>query len=57
VAPHRSLLARLRPPQSTEDLAATAKLWTPDGLATSIYTALGLPPTGVLTMPLNWHLG
>jgi protease-4 len=56
VAPHRSLLARLRAPQSTEDLAATARLWTSDGLAASIYTALGLPPTGVLTMPLNWHI-
>ncbi|HEY0474929.1 MAG TPA: signal peptide peptidase SppA, partial [Kribbella sp.] len=57
VAPHRSLLSRLRPPQSTEDLAATAaSTWTTDGLAASIYTRLGLPPAGVLTMPLNWHI-
>ncbi|WP_020386450.1 signal peptide peptidase SppA [Kribbella catacumbae] len=56
VAPHRSLLDRLRPPESTEDLAATAKAWTADGLTSTLYTALGLPPTGVLTMPLNWRI-
>jgi protease-4 len=57
VAPHRSLLSRLRPPQSTEDLATTAAgTWTTDGLAASIYTRLGLPPAGVLAMPLNWHI-
>jgi protease IV len=55
-APHRSLLDRLRPPESTEDLAATAKSWTADGLTSAIYAALGLPPTGVLTMPLSWRL-
>lgn len=55
-APHRSLLDRLRPPESTEDLAATAKAWTADGLTSTIYTALGLPPNGVLTMPLNWRI-
>jgi protease-4 len=55
-APHRSLLDRLRPPETTEDLAATAKAWTADGLTSTIYTALGLPPTGVLTMPLNWRI-
>ena len=55
-APHRSLLDRLRPPESTEDLAATAKAWTADGLTSAIYAALGLPPSGVLTMPLNWRL-
>ncbi len=55
-APHRSFLDRLRPPETTEDLAATAKSWTADGLTSSIYSALGLPPTGVLTMPVTWRL-
>ncbi|GAA1550988.1 signal peptide peptidase SppA [Kribbella sancticallisti] len=54
--PHRSMLDRLRPPESTEDLAATAKAWTADGLTSTIYAALGLPPTGVLTMPISWRL-
>ena len=57
-APHRSLLARLRPPESSEDLAVTAKAWLPDpdGIAASIYAALGLPPTGALTMPMSWRM-
>jgi protease IV len=55
-APHRTLLDRLRPPESTDDLAATAKSWTADGLTSTIYTALGLPPTGLLTMPMTWRL-
>lgn len=55
-APHRSFLDRLRPPETTEDLAATAKSWTTDGLTSTLYAALGLPPTGVLTMPLTWRL-
>ncbi|NEA34675.1 signal peptide peptidase SppA [Streptomyces sp. SID13031] len=55
-APHRSFLERLRPPESTEDLAATAKSWTADGITSTIYAALGLPPTGVLTMPMDWRL-
>jgi protease-4 len=55
-APHRTLLDRLRPPESTDDLAATARSWTADGLTSTIYTALGLPPTGVLTMPMTWRL-
>lgn len=60
VAPHRSLLDRLRPPESTEDLAATSRTWLTDDpastLHTALYTALGLPPTGPLTMPLTWRL-
>jgi protease-4 len=57
-APHRSLLDRIRPPQSTDDLAGTATTWIPgaDGIAASVYAALGLPPSGVLTMPLSWRL-
>jgi protease IV len=55
-APHRTLLDRLRPPESTEDLAATAKAWSADGLTSTIYAALGLPPTGVLTMPMSWRI-
>ncbi|MGC4939766.1 signal peptide peptidase SppA [Kribbella sp. DT2] len=54
--PNRSFVDRLRPPTSTEDLAVTAQPLTLDGLATSVYTALGLPPYGVLTMPLNWSV-
>jgi protease-4 len=56
-APHRNLLDRLRPPTTTEDLAATVKSsFTTDGLTTAVYTALGLPPTGVLSMPTSWHI-
>jgi protease-4 len=54
-APHRNFLDRLRPPESTEDLAATAKSWSSDGLTSAVYAALGLPPTGVLTMPMGWQ--
>ncbi|ADB34059.1 signal peptide peptidase SppA, 36K type [Kribbella flavida DSM 17836] len=56
-APHRTFLDRLRPPTSTDDLAATTQPLTVDGLTTSLYAALGLPPTGALTMPLNWTIG
>lgn len=57
-APHRSFLERLKPPESTEDLAVSASAWLPDadGLAASVYAALGLPPGGALTMPLSWRL-
>jgi protease-4 len=57
-APHRSLLDRIRPPESTEDLAMSAARWLPDadGLAASVYAVLGLPPVGVLTMPMSWRL-
>jgi protease-4 len=58
VAPHRSLLDRIKPPESTEDLAMSAARWLPDadGLSASVYAALGLPPVGVLTMPMSWRL-
>jgi protease-4 len=56
-APSRSFLDRLRPPTSTEDLAVRAQPLTVDGFATSLYAALGLPATGVLSMPLNWRVG
>lgn len=56
-APQRNFLDRLRPPESTEDLAAQAKTVSlTDGLTSAVYTALGLPPTGVLTMPMTWRL-
>ncbi|MFI6830336.1 MULTISPECIES: signal peptide peptidase SppA [unclassified Kribbella] len=55
--PHRNLLERLRPPTTTDDLAVTAQPLTLDGLTTSLYSALGLPPAGLLRMPLNWQLG
>lgn len=54
--PHRSLLDRLRPPETTEDLAATTRAWHTRDLESTLYAALGLPPTGPLTMPLNWRL-
>ena len=56
--PHRNLIDRLKPPQSTDDIAVRAAAWLPDadGLATSVYAALGLPPLGILTMPITWRL-
>jgi protease-4 len=54
--PHRNLLDQLRAPRTTDDLAVTTQPLTLDGVANSIYTALGLPPTGLLTMPLSWQL-
>jgi protease-4 len=54
--PHRNLLDHLRAPVTTDDLAVTAQPLTLDGLTTGLYTALGLPPEGVLRMPLNWQL-
>lgn len=58
---HRSAPAQLpgpaEAPESTEDLAAQAKTVSlTDGLTSAVYTALGLPPTGVLTMPMTWRL-
>jgi len=55
--PHRNLLDQLRAPTTTDDLAVKTQLLTLDGLTTGIYAALGLPPEGVLRMPLNWQLG
>ncbi|MEV0289094.1 signal peptide peptidase SppA [Kribbella sp. NPDC050820] len=54
--PHRNLLDHLRAPTTTDDLAVRAQALTLDGLATGIYSALGLPPEGLLRMPLNWQL-
>jgi protease IV len=55
--PHRNLLDQLRAPKTTDDLAVTTQPLTLDGITSSVYTALGLPPTGLLTMPLSWQLG
>ncbi len=55
--PHRNLLDQLRAPTTTDDLAVKAQPLTLDGLTTGIYAALGLPPEGLLRMPLNWQLG
>jgi protease-4 len=52
--PHRTVLDRLKPPESTDDIAVRSAPLSADGLAASVYTALGLPPLGVLTMPLTW---
>ncbi|MFF1822614.1 signal peptide peptidase SppA [Kribbella sp. NPDC058245] len=54
--PHRNLLDQLRAPTTTDDLAVTAQPLTLDGLASGVYSALGLPPAGLLRMPLNWQL-
>ncbi|GAB2666741.1 signal peptide peptidase SppA [Kribbella swartbergensis] len=54
--PHRNFLDQLRAPTTTDDLAVRAQPLTLDGLTTGIYTALGLPPEGLLRMPLNWQL-
>ncbi|WP_405068171.1 signal peptide peptidase SppA [Kribbella sp. NBC_01510] len=54
--PHRNLLDQLRAPRTTDDLAVTTQPLTLDGVTSSIYAALGLPPTGLLTMPLSWQL-
>lgn len=54
--PHRTVLDRLKPPESTDDLAITTAIPTVDGLASWAYTALGLPPLGVLTMPVTYTL-
>ncbi|GAA0601374.1 signal peptide peptidase SppA [Kribbella sandramycini] len=55
--PHRNLLDQLRPPTTTDDLAVTSQPLTLDGLTSGLYSALGLPPAGLLRMPLNWQLG
>lgn len=56
--PHKSFVDQLKPPNSTEDLAVRTQAWLPtlDGLTTTAYAALGLPPAGVLAMPLTWRL-
>jgi protease IV len=54
--PHRNLLDQLRAPTTTDDLAVRAQALTLDGLTTGLYSALGLPPEGLLRMPLNWRL-
>ena len=56
--PHRTIVDRLKPPESTDDIAVSTPPWVPaaDGLAASVYAALGLPPVGVLSMPVTWQL-
>jgi protease-4 len=55
--PHRTLLSQLKAPTTTDDLAVSAAPLTLDGLTTGLYTALGLPPAGVLRMPFSWEIG
>ncbi|MFD7157695.1 signal peptide peptidase SppA [Kribbella sp. NPDC059898] len=55
--PHRNLLSQLKAPTTTDDLAVTAAPLTLDGLTTGLYSALGLPPAGVLRMPFSWEIG
>ncbi|TCC02617.1 signal peptide peptidase SppA [Kribbella soli] len=54
--PHRNLLSQLKAPTTTDDLAVSAAPLTLDGLTTGLYSALGLPPAGVLRMPFNWEI-
>jgi protease IV len=54
--PHRNLLAQLKAPTTTDDLAVSAAPLTLDGLTTGLYSALGLPPAGVLRMPFSWEI-
>jgi len=55
--PHRNLLSQLRPPTTTDDLAVSTQPLTIDGLTAGLYSALGLPPAGLLRMPVGWELG
>jgi protease-4 len=55
-APHRNLLSQLKAPTTTDDLAVSAAPLTLDGLTTGLYSALGLPPAGVLRMPFSWEI-
>ena len=54
--PHRDLLSQLKAPTTTDDLAVSAAPLTLDGLTSGLYTALGLPPAGVLRMPFSWEI-
>jgi protease-4 len=54
--PHRNLLDQLKAPTTTDDLAVSAAPLTLDGLTTGLYSALGLPPAGVLRMPFSWEI-
>ena len=54
--PHRNLLSQLKAPTTTDDLAVSAAPLTLDGLTTGLYSALGLPPAGVLRMPCSWEI-
>ncbi|TDW81816.1 protease-4 [Kribbella pratensis] len=54
--PHRNLLSQLKAPTTTDDLAVSAAPLTLDGLTTGLYSALGLPPAGVLRMPFSWEI-
>jgi protease-4 len=57
--PHVPMVARLRPPQSSEDPAAASvrlglEAW---GGFAGVATRLGLPAAGPLTLPGGWRLG
>ncbi|GAA3135926.1 protease-4 [Kribbella aluminosa] len=54
--PHRNLMSQLKAPTTTDDLAVAAAPLTLDGLTTGLYSALGLPPAGVLRMPFSWEI-
>jgi protease-4 len=54
--PHRTILDRVKPPESADDIAVTSALPSVDGIASALYTALGLPPLGVLTLPVTFTI-
>lgn len=55
--PHRTILDRIKPPETTDDVAATLAIPTTiDGIATTVYTALGLRPLGALTLPYTYTI-
>ncbi|CAN5343917.1 signal peptide peptidase SppA [soil metagenome] len=55
--PKLSLLQQLTPAESSEHpAAASASMGLPSGALDVLLQALGLPPGGVLSMPVAWHL-
>ncbi|MGH3383314.1 MAG: signal peptide peptidase SppA [Nocardioidaceae bacterium] len=55
MVPKHHLLDRLRPADSSEHPAAATLAGGP-GLVPALLSTLGLPPYGVLTMPVTWRL-
>ncbi|MPZ95071.1 MAG: signal peptide peptidase SppA [Propionibacteriales bacterium] len=55
MVPKHHLLERLRPADNSEHPAAATLVGGP-GLLPALLSTLGLPPYGVLTMPVTWRL-
>jgi protease-4 len=55
--PHRSWVARVRPPENSDRSAAASQLpATPADLLGALTSALGVTPAGILELPGHWHL-